>query len=42
MSENGMNTLLTGNGLGIRLEDIVGIPKKEFDNFGSLVDISLK
>lgn len=42
MTDAGMKEVLTGNGLGIRIEDVVGIPREEYKNIGALIDLSFK
>lgn len=42
MTDSGIKEVLTGNGMGIRLEDIVGIPRQEIDNLNGLFDVHSK
>lgn len=42
MTDSGIKEVLTGNGLGIRLEDLVGIPRKEIDTLNGLFDVHAK
>jgi hypothetical protein len=42
MTDSGIKEVLTGNWLGIRLEDLVGIPRKDIDNLNGLFDVQAK
>jgi len=42
MTDSWIKEVLTGNGLGIRIEDLVGIPRKEIDNLNGLFDVHAK